>query len=113
MSAVRAQTLSTLGYGSDSRIAKSSSLTIMAVEEGWQRRFPFASLSAEQAGELIGEPVLRLQPLGGGLRNSNYCGLRRVRTERTRLRNQRWDWYEEAVRADGQPLGNKVQGARL
>jgi aminoglycoside phosphotransferase (APT) family kinase protein len=44
----------------------------MAVEERWQRGFAFLALDAEQIGALLGERVLEVASLSGGLRNTNY-----------------------------------------
>ena len=49
----------------------------MAVERGWQRRYPHAELDPASAGDLLGAAVLELELLSGGLRNTNY----RVRLE--------------------------------
>ena len=43
-----------------------------APEARWGRRFAFFELSAADAAALLGQPVLRIEPLSGGLRNSNY-----------------------------------------
>jgi aminoglycoside phosphotransferase (APT) family kinase protein len=58
----------------------------MAVEQGWQRRFAFVSLSPDEVSALIGEPVLELQPLSGGLRNTNYRVVRAAQPEPVVLR---------------------------
>ena len=44
----------------------------MAVEERWQRGFTFLELGAEEIGALLGERVLDVASLSGGLRNTNY-----------------------------------------
>ncbi|HET6317790.1 MAG TPA: phosphotransferase, partial [Chloroflexota bacterium] len=44
----------------------------MAVEEGWQRRFPIVPLEAAAAARIIGQPVTAVMSLAGGLRNTNY-----------------------------------------
>jgi len=49
----------------------------VAVEQGWQRRFPFLELSPTEIEALIqpfagGARVLEAEPLSGGLRNTNY-----------------------------------------
>jgi aminoglycoside phosphotransferase (APT) family kinase protein len=58
----------------------------MAVEKGWPRRFAFVSLSVKEAGALIGEPVVELDALGGGLRNTNYRLVRAANPEPVVLR---------------------------
>jgi aminoglycoside phosphotransferase (APT) family kinase protein len=44
----------------------------VAVEGGWRRRFPVAELDLGAVGELVGQPVVELELLSGGLRNTNY-----------------------------------------
>lgn len=44
----------------------------MAVEEGWQRRFPIVALDSTTAAHLIHASVLSVDLLSGGLRNTNY-----------------------------------------
>jgi aminoglycoside phosphotransferase (APT) family kinase protein len=58
----------------------------VAVEQGWGRRFEFVPLSLEDASVLIGEPLLDIQPLSGGARNTNYRLLRVAQPEPVVLR---------------------------
>ena len=59
----------------------------MAVEQGWPRGFAFVSLSAAEAGALIGQHGVReIEPLGGGLRNTNYRLIRSADPEPVVLR---------------------------
>ncbi|MDQ6669215.1 MAG: phosphotransferase [Chloroflexota bacterium] len=58
----------------------------MAVEQGWPRRFDFVPLSAKEASALIGEAVLGIEPLSGGLRNTNYRLVRAAQPEPVVLR---------------------------
>jgi aminoglycoside phosphotransferase (APT) family kinase protein len=44
----------------------------MAVEAGWQRRYPHVQLDLEAIQSLIGSAVLEAEVLSGGLRNTNY-----------------------------------------
>jgi hypothetical protein len=44
----------------------------VAVEEGWQRRYPHVHLDRAAIGSLLGTAVLEAEVLTGGLRNTNY-----------------------------------------
>ena len=44
----------------------------MAVEEGWQRRYPHVQLDRDAIQELLGNAVVDADVLRGGLRNTNY-----------------------------------------
>jgi hypothetical protein len=44
----------------------------VAVEEGWQRRYPPRKLNLDAIQDLLGTAAMEAELLGGGLRNPNY-----------------------------------------
>jgi hypothetical protein len=44
----------------------------VAVEEGWQRRYPPRKLNLDAIQDLLGTAAMEAELLGGGLRNTNY-----------------------------------------